>query len=91
MEEDEAKSRIKSVLKLSSKFKVAFMQKAKCLNYVAISKLKNESITFLRRQLEVLHLQLISITTQSLIKTLQFNPSYDVITDISPYIDLIYN
>lgn len=49
LEEDVAKSRIKSVLKLSSKFKVTFMQKAKCLNYVAISKLKNESITFLRR------------------------------------------
>ena len=45
----------------------------------------------MRRQLEILHMQLISITTQSLIKTLQFNPAFDVITDISNHVDLIHN
>jgi len=36
-------------------------------------------------------MQLISITTQTLIKTLQFNPSFDVITDISQDIDLLHS
>jgi hypothetical protein len=36
-------------------------------------------------------MQLISITTQTLIKTLQFNPAFDVITDISQDIDLLHN
>jgi hypothetical protein len=56
-----------------------------------VSKDGGESQSFLRRQLEVLHLQLISITTQTLIKTLQFNASFDVITDIAGDIDLLHN
>ena len=47
-----------------------------------MSKVKDESISFLKRQLEFLHTQMISMCTQNLVRSLKLNPSYDVISDI---------
>jgi len=63
IDETEAKSQILSVFNLKKNCKVCFLQKGNSLIYVAVSKDFGESQYFLRRQLEVLHMQLISITT----------------------------
>ena len=51
-----------------------------CLIYIAISKSKDESISFLRRQLEYLHLQLISAGTIQIINSLKGNSNYDILS-----------
>jgi len=51
----------------AKRFKVAFLTKGEVLIYIALSKNRHESLTSLRKQLEVLHTQFISITTQSII------------------------
>jgi hypothetical protein len=62
--------------------KVAFLHKGNSLIYIALSKVKDESVSFMRKQLEMLHCQLISIATQSVIKAIKKNPSFDVVNDI---------
>ena len=62
--------------------KVAFLNKGNSLIYIAISKVQDESVSFLKKQLEILHLQLISIATQSIVKAMKRNPSFDVVNDI---------
>jgi hypothetical protein len=62
--------------------KVAFLHKGGSLIYIGISNAKDESVSFLKKQLEFIHCQLISLTTQNLIHTLKSNPSYDVVNDI---------
>lgn len=89
--DNEKQSKILSLVSLSSAFKVSFMHKGDCLIYIALSKNENESVTFLKRQLEMLHSQIISLTTKNLIKTLQYNPSYDVINDIFDHHQQINN
>lgn len=73
---------MKHVFNLSPRFKVAIVHKGSSLIYFAMSKCPHESVSFLRHQLENLHLQIISITTQQLIHQLRINPSFDVVTDI---------
>lgn len=51
-----------------------------CLIYIAISKCKDENVSFLRRQLEYLHLQLISAGTIQIINSLKSNSNYDILS-----------
>ena len=74
---------------LGRRFKVALLHKGSSLIYFGMSKNPYESTNFLRRQLEILHLQIISITTNQIIKTLKYNPSFDVVTDIYYHVHLI--
>jgi len=67
------------------------MYKGESLIYFGFTRSASESNSFLRRQLEVLHMQVISITTISLINTLKFNPSFDVVTDIYEHAALLHN
>lgn len=56
-EEEASKvSQLLGITKLKNNFKVAFLTKGEVLIYLAISKDPRESITSLRKQLEVLHL-----------------------------------
>ncbi|CDW90546.1 UNKNOWN [Stylonychia lemnae] len=91
IENDEKISRIRSLNTLISNFKVCFLHKGDCLIYIGLSKDQNESQTAVKRQLENLHSQLISLTTQNLIKNLKLNPSYDVISNIIDHHQLINN
>jgi len=71
--------------------KVAFLHKGGSLIYLALSTSNKESVSFLKKQLENLHCQLISIGTSSLLKTLKSNPSYDVMSEIYPQAHLLKN
>eukprot|EP00347_Sterkiella_histriomuscorum_P024317 403331550 len=81
-DDDKQATRILSIATITDNFKIAFMHKGDCLLYIALSKSQNESQTALKRQLEMIHTQLISLTTKTLIKTLRINASYDVISDV---------
>lgn len=48
-------------------------------------------MTSMRKQLEVLHLQFISITTDQVIENLKLHPSYDVVNDFSDYYHFLDN
>ena len=50
--------------------KICVLTKGDCLIYVALSSEKDETISFLRKQLEFLHMQLISVTTRHMMKML---------------------
>jgi len=65
IEEEHSKSSpiLGMITKNSKRFKVAFLTKGDVLIYIAVSKNRFESLTSLRKQLEVLHTQFISITT----------------------------
>jgi DNA-binding MurR/RpiR family transcriptional regulator len=52
-------------------FKVAFITKGDVLIYLALSRDKRESITSLKKQLEVLHLQFVSLTTSLVLEHLR--------------------
>lgn len=74
---------------LSKNFKVSFMTKGQVLIYFCITRNKKESQTSLRKQLEILHLQFIAITTSSIIANLNFNPSYDVVNEFGDYYHIL--
>lgn len=90
---EEEQSKISPLLglfgKSSKRFKVAFLTKGEVLIYIAISKNKYESLTSLRKQLEVFHTQFIGITTQSLIQGLKVNPSFDVVNEFSDFYHIL--
>jgi hypothetical protein len=65
----------------SNRMKVAFLHKGGALIYMGLSKERTESFSYLKKQLEILHLQMIANTTQQIIKTLKYNPSYDVVNE----------
>jgi len=62
--------------------KFVFMTKGSCLIYIALSRARNESVSFLRKQLEQLHCLLISITTRQVINMLIQNPSFDLMNEM---------
>lgn len=91
-EEEASKvSQLLGISKLNNHLKIAFLTKGDVLIYLAISKDPRESIPCLRKQLEVLHLQFISITTSQVIENLRMHPSYDVVNDFSDYYHLLDN
>ena len=47
-----------------------------------MTRCKNESVSFLKKQLEMLHLQLISITSRQIIVMLRQNPSFDLMGEM---------
>lgn len=51
------------------------------LFYVAWTTAKNESISFLRKQLRILHTYLISAGTRKIVQHFHDNPSYDLVND----------
>lgn len=68
------------------KLKIAFMQIGGQSNqggliYIAISKIKEETISHLRRQLYYMHLQIICAGTVGLINCLKQNPNYDILSN----------
>ena len=50
--------------------------------YIGMSRVKNESVSFVKKQLEMLHLQLISITSRQVIEMLKINPSFDLMGEM---------
>lgn len=71
------------------KFKISFMIRGEVLIYVALSKDPYESLTSLRKQLEILHLQFIALTTNGIINTLKMNPSFDVVNEFGDFYHII--
>ena len=61
-----------------------------CLIYIAVSKVKNESVSYLRRQLQILHTLMVSAGTSSMIKCLRSNPNFDVQNSGSVHASLPY-
>ena len=88
-EESTKTSPILSLSKISSKFKVAFLTKGEVLIYFVISKDRYESQTSLRKQLEILHLQFIGLTTGGIINSLKLNPSFDVVNEYSDFYHIL--
>ena len=68
-----------------------FSTKGEVLIYLCVSKNRYESITSLRKQLEILHLQFIAITTHGIIESLKINPSFDVVNEFNDYYHIIDN
>ena len=57
VEDDESKNaKIKAIMSHGDHYKFVFLTKGNCLIYIALSRQKNESVSFLRKQLEMLHL-----------------------------------
>ena len=52
-----------------------------CLFYIAWTTEKHESASFLRQQLRVLHLHIISAGTRAIVQHFHNNPSYDLVND----------
>ncbi|CDW87641.1 UNKNOWN [Stylonychia lemnae] len=75
-------TKIVQIATLSRNFKVAFLHKGQSLIYIALSRDQFESVSFMKKQLEVLHTQFISLQTSNLIKTLNINQSYDVANEL---------
>jgi len=57
------------------------MVKGGTVIYIMISKKKQESVTYMRKQLAVLHTNLVSIATKQFIRILKTNSCYDVMAD----------
>jgi hypothetical protein len=53
------------------------------LIYIAISKVKTESISHMRKQLYFMHMQIICAGTLNIIKYLKSNPNYDILSNES--------
>lgn len=56
MDDETGNSVIQSLQAYTDGYKFAFVVKGGCLIYIAMSRCKNESISFLKKQLEMLHL-----------------------------------
>ena len=57
--------------------------------YIGLSRNKSESISFMKKQLEMLHLQLISITSRQVIEMLKMNPSFDLMGEMYTGLPLV--
>ena len=71
MDDETGNSVIQSLQAYVDGYKFAFVIKGGCLIYIAMSRCKSESISFLKKQLEMLHLQLISITSRQIVVMLR--------------------
>jgi hypothetical protein len=72
IEEESSKiSELLAIMSIKRTFKVAFITKGDVLIYLALSRDKRESITSLKKQLEVLHLQFVSLTTSLVLEHLR--------------------
>ena len=60
--------------------KFVFLHKGNALIYIGIS--KSDSTSFLRKQLEQMHLQIISITTKQVLTMLINDPSFDFMSEL---------
>jgi len=58
-----------------------FLQRGNALIYIAMSRV-GDDVSFLKKQLEYLHLELISVVTRQAMDTLQKNPSFDLMADL---------
>jgi hypothetical protein len=65
--------------------KIAFICKGGCMLYVMTSKVKKESLSFMKKQLEMLHTQLVSIATNNFIEHMKANSCYDIMEDQTIY------
>ena len=70
-------------------YKFAFVTKGNCLIYIGLSRCKHESVSFVKKQLEMLHLQLISITSRQVIEMLRMNPSFDLMGEMYTGLPLV--
>lgn len=68
-----------------SGLKVVFMVKGGSVIYVMISKVKHESMSFMNKQLAVLHTHLVSLATKNFVAILKQNSCYDIMSDPSIY------
>jgi hypothetical protein len=72
IEEEHSKiSPLLSITTLKKNFKVSFLTKGDVLIYLALSKDPKESVTSLNKQLEILHLAFISLTTSQIVEHLK--------------------
>ena len=55
----------------SKKLKISFVIKGGCLIYICVSKNTYESVSFLKKQLEMLHTVLVSIATKNFVEMLK--------------------
>lgn len=60
-------SDLKSISTKSGNFKIAFMIKGGTVIYIMTSKIKNDSISFMKKQLHNLHTNMVSIATKQFI------------------------
>ena len=70
-------------------YKFAFITKGACMIYIGLSRNKYESVSFVKKQLEMLHLQLISITSRQVIEMLRMNPSFDLMGEMYTGLPLV--
>ena len=82
MDDEAGNSVIQSLHAYIDGYRFAFMTKGGCLIYIAMTRSKNETVSFLKKQLEMLHLQLISITSRQIIVMLRQNPSFDLMGEM---------
>ena len=69
--------------------KIVFVCKGGCMLYVMTSKVKKESVSFMKKQLELLHTQLVSIATKNFIQHMKENSCYDIMEDQTIYRQLL--
>lgn len=79
LSEEHPTSQMRSFLTYKG-LRFVFLHKGNALIYIAIS--KADSVTFLRKQLEQMHLQIISITTKQVLKMLIQDPSFDFMSEL---------
>lgn len=83
VEDDESSNaRVRAIMSHCDNYKFTFLTKGNCLIYIALSRQPSESVSFLRKQLEMLHLQVISISTKQVMKMLIENPSFDLMQEM---------
>ena len=70
-------------------YKFVFVSKASCLIYIGLTRNRSESVSFVKKQLEMLHLQLISITSRQVIEMLKMNPSFDLMGEMYTGLPLV--
>jgi hypothetical protein len=81
-DDDKGNSLLQAIVSHGDGYKFTFLTKANCLIYMALSRQKNESVSFLKKQLEMMHLQLVSISTRQVMTMLIQNPSFDLMGEM---------
>ena len=59
--------------------------KGECIIYIMTSKVKGESVSFMKKQIEALHTVLVSIATRNFIQMMKENSCYDIMEDQAIY------
>ena len=83
-EEKPCDNEVRAMFSKAGGFKLCFMTvggrgSEGCLIYIAMSKAKGESISHLRKQLQIIHCLLMSAGTKSMINGLKQNSNYDIL------------